>query len=141
MVKEFEVKAPLKIEDGKHEGIIKKIEYRGEETGDKYEYTDIYIEEIETGLVLKVGVPTYLSPNSKFGKLLSSFLGRELKPKERIVPEQLLIEKEVEFLTTTEKTDKGEFSRILVETLKPKVKIEKIKDMEDEDNTDEKKNG
>ena len=128
MAKELEVKEPIKLEDGKHEGKIVKVEYRGpeEKVHSQYEYTDLHIQEKESGVILRTGVPTYLSPTSKLGKLLAKFLGREITPKEKLVPENILLDKEVTFLTTMEKTDSGEFAKILVDTLKPAVETEKI---------------
>jgi len=112
---EFEVKESRPLEDGKHNGKIVAVEYRDT----PYEYTDVVIEEAKTKIKLKYGCPSIVSEKSRLGKLLLAFK-LVLKVGEKIDPEKVLVGKEVVFMTLTEKTDKGEFSNIVAESVKPK---------------------
>ena len=117
---ELEVKEPLSLEDGKHEGVITRIEYR--ET--PYKYTDIYIKEKTSELDLKHGCPTSVSTNSKLMKLLAKFT--EIRKGIKVNPETALVGKEVVFMTITEGTERGNFVRIVDNSIKPKIVGEKI---------------
>lgn len=117
---EMEVKEPLKLDEGKHEGTISKIENRTE----PYEYTDIFIKEKETGFDIKYGCPTSPSINGKLMKLLARFT--EIKPGMKVDPEKILIDKEVEFMTQNEETKEGTFVRIVNNSIKPKVEEERV---------------
>lgn len=117
---ELEVKEPLSLEDGKHEGVIERIEYREL----PFRYTDVYIKEKSKELELKYGVPTSNSINSKLMKLLNKF--QQLEAKQVVDPEKILIGKECVFMTMTEETEKGHFVRIVEGSVKPKVESEKI---------------
>jgi len=109
---EFEMKPSIKIPDGQHKGKITKIDYRIQ----PYQYTDVYIEEEETKLELKAGFPSVVSEKSKLGKLLQKF--QEIKVGDRVNPENILIGKEVTFMTLIEKTDSGEFVKIVDGSIK-----------------------
>lgn len=111
---EFEVKESIALEDGKHEGVISKIQYRIE----PYEYTDVFIKEKETGYELKYGCPSVVSEKSKLGKLLMQW--GELQKGAKVNPETILLNKEVVFMTIQEKTKDGIFSRVVDGSVKPK---------------------
>ena len=98
---EFKVEESKKLEDGKYSGIITHIEYRQE----PFEYTDVFVKEKITGIELKYGCPSRLSENSKLGKLLEKFV--TLVVGSTVDPEKLLVNKEVAFMTMTEKTKDG----------------------------------
>jgi len=110
---ELEVKEPVKLDDGKHSGRIIRVEYRD----DPYNYTDVFIKEKKTDFELKYGAPTSLSKNTKLGKLLMQFTTLDVGSK--IDPEKVLLSKDVTFMTIMEKTDKGEFVRIIDNSIKP----------------------
>jgi hypothetical protein len=104
---EIEVKDIIKLPDGKHTGTITEVKYREE----PYAYTDIYIQEDKTELTLKYGCPTDISENTKLGKLIAQFT--PLEAKKKIDPEKILKNKKVSFMTITEETERGTFSRIV----------------------------
>ena len=112
------VEKAFKIDDGKHTGKISDITYKTE----PYEYIDINIEETDSKAVLKCGVPFHITENSSLGMILINF-GCDLKKfidKEIEVEDYLKKGMEAEFLTQTEATDKGKFSRVIPSSLKPK---------------------
>jgi len=114
---EIEVKSPMNVAEGQHIGVITRIEYRNE----PYKYTDSFIEtkDAEGNVVeLKYGCPTSITAVTKLGKLLKTF-GAELKVKSKIDPEKILVGKKVTFMTLNKVTEKGTFSRIVDESLKP----------------------
>jgi len=117
---EFEVKEPICLAEGKHEGEITKIEYREE----PYRYTDIYIKEKESGIELKYGCPTTGSINGKLMRTISKF--QDVKAGMKVDPEKILIGKEVVFMTINEDTKEGTFIRIVENSLKPKTSEEKV---------------
>jgi len=110
---EFEMKPSIKIPDGQHKGKIIKIEYRDT----PYQYTDVFIKEQETGLEIKAGFPSVVSEKSKLGKLLQQF--QQINVGEMVNPETVLVDKEVTFMTILEKTDTGEFVRVVDGSIKP----------------------
>lgn len=111
------VEQTIKISDGKHEGIIERIEYREE----PYNYVDIVIKEKEQQLVMKCGMPFSITENTALGQALIRF-GARLKVGEEVEVEDYLKDGlMVEFMTLTEKTKKGTFARIVSESLKPKA--------------------
>ena len=109
---EFEVQESKILEDGKHNGVITKIEYRTE----PYSYTDIFIQT--ESIIIKAGYPSTVSERSALGQLLTRF-GAVLKVKEKVNPEDFLIDKDVQFVTTEEVTKKGTFARVIASSLKP----------------------
>jgi len=111
MVK-LKVKESISIEDGLHTGKVDRIEYRT----DPYEYTDVIVKLDDKDVELKYGCPTNLSTTSKLGRLLSIF--GELKVGAEVDIDKALIGKKVQFQTVTEKTPKGEFARIIGESIK-----------------------
>lgn len=108
----IKVKAPNKLEDGIHQGVIEKVEYR--ET--PHQYTDVCIKVGD--LLLKVGFPTAITPDSRLGKLLLRF-GQMLVIGEDVDPEMCLIGKTCTFQSITETTPKGSFPKVIAESLKP----------------------
>lgn len=100
------------ILDGMHEGVIVDVQYRDK----PYEYTDIIVEFGD--IRLKAGYPTQVAPSSKLGKLLTRFdvvleVGAELDVGD------CLIGKHCDFLTITEETAKGNFAKVMPESVKP----------------------
>jgi hypothetical protein len=111
-------KKVVSIEDGVHEGTVTRVEQRTE----PYEYTDVYVEESDSGVELKAGAPTAISvdaegkPKSKLAKILVQ-LGVEIKDGEEIDTD-VVLGKKVKFQTITESTANGDFARIVPESLK-----------------------
>lgn len=114
MGKELEAKEVIRLDDGRHEGEIVRIEYREE----PYEYTDVIIKETETELEIKYGCPTSVSEASKLGRLLAAISKEDIEPKKKYDPEKILVGKKVSFMTMNEKSDKGEFARIVADSIK-----------------------
>ena len=116
---ELEVKESIKLEEGKREGLIENITYRDIEIkGKKVTYADIEIKDKESGITLRYGASAYISEKSKLGKVLANFI--EIKTGLKIDPEKILVGKEVTYMTMNEKTDNGEFVKIVDNSIKPK---------------------
>jgi len=109
------VEKTIKIDDGYHKGIITNIEYRTE----PFEYVDIHIKETETDIELKCGVPFNITENTALGQMLQRFGATLEVDKEIEVEDFIKKDVKVEFLTRTDKTDRGNFARIVSDTLKP----------------------
>ena len=110
------VEKAFKLVDGKHEGSIKEITYK--ET--PYKYVDIVVTENKEKLDLRCGVPQHITESSALGIILKNF-GAIVKEGEQIEIEEFIkIETAVEFITMTEETKKGTFSRIIPSSLRPK---------------------
>lgn len=118
----MKVKEPIVLEDGKHTGTIVRVEERTE----PYEYTDVVIKEDSKELELKYGCPTYLSTNSKLGRLLANFTKVEVDIE--IDPAEVLKDKRVEFMTLRKKTEKGEFTEIVADSVRP-ITVESVTDI------------
>ena len=104
-----------KLEDGKHEGVIRTLEYRDVTwKGETLEYLDLGIET-DDGVKVTVGFNSYVSPDSMLGKLLTLF-GADLECSE-IDPETLLKNTACTFLTVT--NDKG-YTEVVKKSVKPK---------------------
>lgn len=110
---ELEVLKPRVVDDGMHKGEIADVSYRTE----PYAYTDLHIE-LADKMVLKVGYPTVVMKDSKLGKLLARF-GTELVEGKNVNPDVILIGQKVQFQTITEATKKGNFAKIIPESVKP----------------------
>lgn len=109
------VQETIKIDDGKHEGVISRIDYRDK----PYNYVDIVIKENKSDIELRCGVPFSVTENTALGKLLITF-GAELKVNEELeIEDYLKAGVKVEFLTITETTSKGTFARIVTDSLRP----------------------
>lgn len=107
------VEKSVKLDDGKYKGKIVKIEERTE----PYHYLDIVIKESTTGGNLTVGYPMKITEESALGKCIVRF-GGELKVGEKLKLENIFaVSLDVVFMTLNKKSDKGEFTNILKETL------------------------
>ena len=103
------------IEDGRHTGVVQELKYRTE----PYSYVDIVIKEDLTGMEIKVGIPFNVSNTSTLGRVLEGF-GLVIEDGKEIEIEDYINKGlKVSFVTITEKTEKGTFSRIVSESLKP----------------------
>ena len=102
------------LQDGKHEGTITAVEYRDK----PFEYVDLVIESEECKL--KVGYPFKIMPDSKLGKLLTSF-GAELKFGSMIDPDEYFINKKCEFMTMQKTTNTGTYANIIPDSVKPGI--------------------
>ena len=120
---EFEVKAQVRIEEGKYSGVVSRVEYRDE----PFKYTDIYVKLDGQDVELKVGYPSTVSEASGLGRVLKMF-GASLKVGEKIDPAKAFIGKPCQFLVVLEKNEDGEFARIVKESFKPKPKPTKEED-------------
>lgn len=112
----LEWKEQLKIPDGLHEGVIIGIDNRTE----PYNYTDLVIEtEVDEIITpVKAGYATKLTESTKLGKLLQRF-GVKPAVGTTIDLNKLLIGQKCQFQTVTESTKKGEFAKVLGDTVKP----------------------
>lgn len=117
---EIEVKESIALEDGNHEGVVTRVEYREE----PYSYTDIYIKEAKTGMELKYGAPTSSGVNTKLMKLLSKF--GEVKPGITVDPEKIMVNKQVLFMTMQEEKGENTYSRIVDGSIKPAPSQDKL---------------
>ena len=115
---EFEVKESKALEDGRHEGVITRVDYRTE----PYKYTDVYIKESKTGYELKYGCPSDVSEKTKLGKLLFRFSPLTLG--EMVNPETILVGKAVVFMSIQEENKQGNFTRVVDGSVKPLEKPE-----------------
>ena len=113
---ELVVETPKSLEEGKHEGVITRVEYRDE----PFAYTDIYIKtKSKDGEVeIKYGCPTKVTPQTKLGKVLKAF-GAKLEPGTKVDPEKILVGRKCTFMTVLEETERGTFSRVVDGSLKP----------------------
>lgn len=114
----IKVEKSVVLPDGKHEGKITGVAYRD----DPYDYTDVEIEENKNQLKIKYGCPSEIKvddegkPKTKLARLLSLFT--DVKLDAECDPEEILIGKKVSFQTLTKKTDKGEFSNVVADSVK-----------------------
>ena len=105
------------LSEGKHEGKIVKVETRDE----PYNYIDIFVEikEKDNTLTVKLGCPDNLSKTSRLGLILENF---GVDPEDFLTEidlEKILLGKKISCLVKTKHTDKGQFSEIVADTLKP----------------------
>lgn len=110
----FKVEKTINIEDGKHKGTLKQINYE-ERKG--YKYVDFVIEEDDTKLDLRCGVPQYLSENSMLGMVMKNF-GCDVNTfvdKELEIEDYITVGVRVNFITI----HKDKFVNILPESIKP----------------------
>ena len=101
------------LDDGLHNGTIIGVEYRDK----PYAYTDVVIE-LADSFRITVGYPTVMSEASGLGKMLIRF-GQALLEGQMIDPNKILVGKKCQFQTTTKETEKGKFSNVVPESLKP----------------------
>lgn len=117
----IQAKKSIKIEDGLHTGIVKRVEFVTE----PYSYTEIYIEETVTKLEIRCGVPTSITDMSNLGILLQNFgvdLHKAIEQKKEFEEseiEEVFEGKKAQFVTINEKTERGSFPRIQAQSLKP----------------------
>ena len=117
---EIEVTEPVILKDGIHTGKIVDVKSREfNKNGETITYIDIHIKANEVDFQVKAGYPANISEKSGLGKVLNAF-GTSLKVGTTLDPSKVLVGKEVSFQTTTKKTDRGEFSEVLKDTIKPK---------------------
>ena len=118
---EMEVKKSVKIDDGLHKGVIKKIEYRTE----PYAYTDICIsvDGVEDkDFLMKYGCPTNSAEDGKIMNTLRTFKP-DIKIGDKIDDESILCGCRVEFMTMTKANKDGKkYSNIVSGSLKPEGK-------------------
>ena len=105
----------VKLEDGKHTGVIDDIQYRS----DPYAYTDVIVKVDD--MTLKAGYPSKIIEDSALGMLLTRFGAKIVVGEEFEVEEFLTKGKKVEFqvLTSTSKKDGKDYCNIIRESLKP----------------------
>jgi len=115
------VKTPITIEAGKHSGTITNMIRRPPSDNNLYDYLDFTVKmlDIDDEPELKVGFPTNLSELSKLGRFLkkSGFdfnEGDEIKLSDI---KEAIVDKKITFLTNNEKSDAGEFARVLRDTI------------------------
>ena len=114
---EFEMKKPVEISDGVHQGEIVRVEYRVK----PYQYADVFVKITDAeaaGVELKWGAPCgHLSPNTKLGKMLLKF--GEIPFGDKVDPEKVLVGRKVSFQTLNETTADGIFARVVDGSIKP----------------------
>ena len=108
----LEAKPSAELPEGKHEGIITKIEHRTE----PYGYIDIYVKPKNKDFEVKAGFPDVITPKSSLGKLLER-LGITFTIHEKVNLRKL-IGKEVSFMSTNETKDQVTYVRVLRDTIK-----------------------
>ena len=108
---------PVRVPEGKHAGVISKVEYRYE----PYEYTDIFVKIDNYDMEIKYGVPTKLSPQTRLGKLMLEF-GEKCELGKKINPQEILVGKKVQFMTIIKGNRDGlEYAEIVEDSLKPLI--------------------
>lgn len=115
------VTAPIIIEDGKHSGIISNVISNIKSEERQYDYLDVEVEFVEHDKKpkVKVGFPANISELSSLGRLLIKS-GMQFIEGDNITIKSIkdqLVGKGITFLTKTDKTEKGNFARILAETI------------------------
>lgn len=117
------VTAPIKIDDGKHTGeitnVIRKLPNITE--GRNFDYMDFSIKVTDANKTpeIRTGFPTNLSELSSLGRFLIKS-GMSFGEGDEITMDEIkthLIGKEITFLCKNEKTEQGEFARILRDTI------------------------
>lgn len=103
----IKVEKSQKLPEGKYTGIIKDVKKR--DIGD-YTYIDVVIQEDVSMSELSYSIPQNLTKSTKLGILLSEFCdileGAEIEL-------DILLNQKVSFMILLQKTEKGEFSRIV----------------------------
>lgn len=113
----LEVQAPRNVPEGKHTGAIDHIEVS--ERKPTVEYLDVHLTCDGTDVVLKAGYPTSLNPTTLLGKLLGRF-GAKVEPKAKVdVGSVLAAGRKVQYVTVDDKSERGTFSRVARESLRP----------------------
>ena len=114
----------ITIENGKHEGVITNLirKLPNKDENRPYDYLDISITLKDTPkeIELKAGFPTNISELSTLGRFLKKS-GFDFEENDEIKISNIkehLIDQKVTLLTKNEKTEAGEFARILRDTIK-----------------------
>lgn len=110
---ELVVEEAMKVEEGSHEAEISKVEIRN--TAQGWKYCDIFFQ-LENEVEVKCGFPAKkLTATSSLGIFVKKFMPIETGEK---VDLKKLIGRKVKFVTSNEKTEKGEFARVVKESIK-----------------------
>ena len=113
---EFPVEEPKRLEEGKHTGVMVKLDLR--DSG-KFKYLDVYVKPDNCNFNIKVGYPPVVSTGSRFGKLLARF-GAKIEVGTKVDAEATLLNKRCSFVTVDEEGRDGNvYSRIQHDSLKP----------------------
>jgi len=110
------IKAMEVLKDGAYTGIIEMVEFKLVQ--EKFEYTDIFIKEDKTNIVIRAGVPTNISEMTALGHLLERF-GQKIVAKKDYDVEEILTGKKISFVVVIETTKKGTFSNVQIGSIKP----------------------
>jgi len=108
---ELLVEEAVKVEDGSHEAEISNIEIRN--TPQNYVYCDIFFK-LSDGVEVKCGFPAKITSNSSLGVLVKKFM--PIKAGEKVDLKKL-IGRKVKITTFNKKTDRGEFARVVKESI------------------------
>jgi hypothetical protein len=110
---ELEAKSGSLLDDGKHEGVIIRIDQRE----NPFKYFDLVIEYLP-GCYIKCGFPQTLTPNNKTGLSLAKF-GVLVIPTEKYDLNKIFIGKKISFMTLTKISKNGKsYSNIIHESIK-----------------------
>ena len=113
--REIEWQEVMNIPDGRHIGKIIMVDFRT----DPYDYTDITICISSSEAEIKYSVPTNLSTQTKLGRLMLDF-GETYQLNGKIKPVEILMSKNVEFMTITKPNKDGvNYASIVDGSLKP----------------------
>ncbi len=117
------VTAPVKIDEGRHKGKISDLvrNLPNQKAGRMFDYVDILVQvtDHEKMPELSVGFPTNISELSSLGRLLIKS-GLDFAENDQIKVSEIkdhLVGKTITFLSKNEKTEGGEFARILRDTI------------------------
>ena len=115
------VKKQVIIEAGIHEGKITNVVRNPPTDENKYDYIDIYIElsDMDDSPELRAGYPANISELSALGRLIKR-AGMDFSEGEEIKVsdiKDLITDREITFLSNNEKTEYGEFARVIRETI------------------------
>lgn len=102
------------LDEGKYDGKIVEIQERT----DPYAYIDLIVEVKD--LRIRLGLPDKITKTSHLGVVLQNFGCDPDNLDQDIDIEKLFMDKKVECLVKNKKTDRGTFSQIIFDTLKPK---------------------
>lgn len=103
------------LEDGNYIGQIIRVEFKE----DPYAYTEIIIKEDKTELELKCSIPTKITEYTALGTILMNMGIGTIEVNKEYDVENLLVGKKVSFIVISKKTEKGTFSNIVPNSLKP----------------------
>lgn len=117
------VTEPIRIDDGKHTGTITNVvrNLPNISEGRNFDYLDLTIKVTDNPKEpeVRTGFPTNISELSSLGRLLKK-AGMDFSEGEEITIadiKTILVNKNITFLSKNEKTEQGEFARILRDTI------------------------